>query len=61
MHNFINIAVELFMLKCYSCLKLSFVQHLTSLELFEQLNFRKGTVKYQRYFSVAAHILGKVI
>jgi len=58
MHNFINIAEESFILKCYSCLQLSFVQYLKSLELFEKLNFRKGTVKYQLYFSVVAYIPG---
>lgn len=58
MHNFINIAGEILILKCYSCLQPSFAQHLKCSELFEKLNFRKGTVKYQLYFSVVAYIPG---
>lgn len=40
MYNFINIAGEILILKCYSCLQPSFAQHLKSLE-FEKLNLRK--------------------
>lgn len=44
-----------FHLEVYSCLQPSSAHHLKSLEILGKLNFRRGTLKYQLYFSVATH------